>query len=55
MNINKNITYRKIISCKNITKLKITGNYLLKTNCKRVTKVVGRGQPLLRLAGSKNV
>jgi hypothetical protein len=42
-NINENISYRKIISCKNITKLKTIGNYLLKTKCKRETKMEGGG------------
>jgi hypothetical protein len=34
LNINENITYRKTISCTNITKLNATGKYLFKTKRK---------------------
>jgi hypothetical protein len=41
LKINEDIAYRKIIICKNVTKLKTIGKFLFKTKCKLETEVKG--------------
>jgi hypothetical protein len=39
LNINKDLAYKKIISCVNVNRIKALGKYLFKTKCKRENKV----------------
>jgi hypothetical protein len=41
LNMNEDRAYRKIISCTNLTKIKLTKNYLFNTKCKWKNKVRG--------------
>jgi hypothetical protein len=45
LNINEDLAYRKIISCKNVNKIKSLGKYLFKTKCKWENKIKGTPPP----------
>jgi hypothetical protein len=45
LNINEDLAYRKIISCRDVNKIKSLGKYLFKIKCKWENKVRGTHNP----------